>query len=126
MVGSESVTVGGEVAAGVTDLVVVPKARRKREQPQRDAGPEAGQGAGTVSLEAELALAGPKHRLDPLAHGSQRSEAGPLVLSVGTQEAGATVGHEALKLRARKALVGDDRVAPKRHPLEHLLGDLAL
>ena len=40
-----------------------------------------------MALEAELALAGPEHRLDPLAHRSKPAEATRLVLSVGAQKA---------------------------------------
>lgn len=86
MVDSESVAIGGEVAAWVTDLVVVPERGCECEQPESDPRTEAGEGARTVALEPELALAGGKHRLDPLAHRPERPEAGGLVLAVGAQK----------------------------------------
>src|SRR5918999_4378423 len=67
MVDSELVGVGGEVAAGVADLPVVPEAGGEGEQAHPDAGAEAGQGAGAVAFEPELALAGPEDRFDALA-----------------------------------------------------------
>jgi hypothetical protein len=41
-----------------------------------------------VALEAELSLAGPKDRFDPLAHAPERSELERLVLAIGTKELG--------------------------------------
>src|SRR5512134_2145692 len=98
MVDSQSVTVGREAAARFTDLPVVPEAGGEGEQPHPDPSAKAGQGAGPVTLQAELALAGPEHRLDPLADRAQRSEAGFLVLAVGAQEGGAPIGHPLLEL----------------------------
>ncbi len=57
MVDSVSVSVGGEVAAGVSDSLVVGEAGCEREQSERDAAGEAGEGAGAVAFEAELAFA---------------------------------------------------------------------
>src|SRR5215210_443813 len=94
MVDSVSVAVGGEVAAWVTDLVVVPEAGCEREQAKRDAAGEAGHGAGAVAFESELAFAGPKHRFDPLANRSEGSVAAWFVFAVGAQKAGAAAGHE--------------------------------
>src|SRR2546426_11595096 len=71
MVDSFSVAVSGEVPAGVTDVVVVDQAGGESQQPQRDAGADPPEGASAVGFEGELALAGPKHRIDPLAHGAQ-------------------------------------------------------
>src|SRR5680860_1162156 len=48
MVDSKSVAVGGEVAAWVTDLVVVPERSGEREQPEPDARSEAWEGAGAA------------------------------------------------------------------------------
>jgi len=53
-----------------------------------------------------LALAGPKDRLDPLAHGAERAEARLLVLAVGPQEGSAALGHEGLEVAAGEALIG--------------------
>src|SRR4051812_48255068 len=75
MVDSVSVSVGGEVAAGVTDVVVVDESGGEREQAQRDEGAEAFDGACAVVFEGELALARPEPRFDPLAHGAERSVA---------------------------------------------------
>ena len=55
MVDSVSVAVGCEVAAGVTDLLVVSQAGGEGQQPERDAGTDAGQGAGAIT---ELVPAG--------------------------------------------------------------------
>src|SRR2546422_5285073 len=100
MVDSFSVAVSGEVPAGVTDVVVVDQAGGESQQPQRDAGADPPEGASAVGFEGELALAGPKHRLDPLAHGAQGAVAAGLVGAVGGREAGAGGGHVLLELRA--------------------------
>src|SRR5918999_287421 len=126
MVDSELVGVGGEVAAGVADLPVVPEAGGEGEQAHPDAGAEAGQGAGAVAFEPELALAGPEDRFDALADVPERAEAGLLVAPVGAQQARSLRGDEALEVVAGEALVGDDRVTGQRHPFEQLLGDLTL
>src|SRR5918996_2175581 len=86
MLDSELVGVGGEVAAGVADLPVVPEAGREGEQPHADAGAEAGQGAAAVALQSELPFAGPEDRLDALADVAERAEARLLVAAVGAQE----------------------------------------
>src|SRR5215211_9092608 len=111
MVDSESVAVGGEVAAWVTDVVVVDEAGGEGEQSQGDADADAGDGASAVAFEGELALAGPKHRLDPLADRAQRPVAAIFVAAVGAQEARTNAGHVGLEFIAREALVGDDGVA---------------
>src|SRR5205809_1024632 len=82
--------------------------------------------AGAVALEAELSLAGPKDRFDPLAHAPERSKLERLVLAIGTKELGSAIGHPALELGAGEALVGDDGEAGERDPLEHLARDLSL
>jgi hypothetical protein len=53
---SESVSVAGEVAAGVTDLLVVNEACGEREQSERDAGAEAFDRAAAVGFEGEWLL----------------------------------------------------------------------
>lgn len=50
MVDSESVAVGGKVAAAVTDLLVMDEPRGEREQSERDAGAEALDRASSASL----------------------------------------------------------------------------
>src|SRR6266487_6116763 len=110
MVDSQSVAVGGEVAAGVTDVVVVPQAGGEGEQAQRDAGADAGQCSPAVGFEGELALAGPKDGLDPLAHRYERAVASRLILAVGPEEVRAERGHGVLELIAGEALVGHDGV----------------
>src|SRR3954464_13582136 len=82
MVDSVSVAVGGEVAAGGTDVVVVDEACGEREEAQRDAGAQPFDRPSTVGFEGELAFAGPEHRFDPLAHGAERSMTRRLVLAV--------------------------------------------
>src|SRR4051812_8669887 len=124
MVDSVLVAVGGEVAAWVTDLVVVPDAGCEREQAERDAAGEAGQGAGAVAFESELAFASPEHRFDPLANRSEGSVAARFVFAVGAQEAGAAAGHELLELFAREAFVGDDGVSGDGDASEQLGGNI--
>src|SRR3954462_10508164 len=124
MVDSVSVAVGGEVAAWVTDLGVVPEAGCEREQAERDAAGEAGHGAGAVAFESELAFAGPEHRFDPLADGSERSVAARFVFAVGAQKARAAAGHELLERFAGEAFVGDDGVPGDRDASEQLGGDV--
>jgi hypothetical protein len=58
MVDSESVAVGGEVAAWVTELLVVDEACREGKHAQCDVDADAEDGAAAVSLEPELAFAG--------------------------------------------------------------------
>ncbi len=72
------------MAAGVSDSLVVGEAGCEREQSERDAAGEAGEGAGAVAFEAELAFAGPEHRSDPLSDGAEAAEAARLVLAVGS------------------------------------------
>src|SRR5688572_2931784 len=110
MVDSESVAVGCEVPAWVTDVVVVDESGGEGQQPERDADADAGDCAATVAFERELALAGPEHRLDPLTDGAQRAVAARFVLAVGSQQAAAETGHVLLELLAREALIGDDGV----------------
>src|SRR3569833_317425 len=98
MVDSQSVAVGGEMAAWVTDVVVVQQSGGEGEQAQRDAGADARQGSSAVGFEGELALAGPDVRLDPLADGAQGAVAVRFVAAVGAQEARAERGHELLEL----------------------------
>jgi hypothetical protein len=68
------------------------------EQPQGDAGADAGERAPAVGFECELSFAGPEDRFDPLADRSERPVAGWFVFSVGTQKARADVGHVRLLL----------------------------
>src|SRR5207253_2909013 len=101
-------------AAGIGDIVDsavavdVEHATGEGEEPQPDAGAQARECAGAVALEAELSLAGPKDRFDPLAHAPERSELERLVLAIGTKELGSAIGHPALELGAGEPLVGDD------------------
>src|SRR3954449_8876353 len=126
MVDSESVAVGGEVAAWLTDVVVVDESGGEGEQSERDADADAGDGAAAVAFEGQLALAGPKPRLDPLADGAERAVAAIFVAAIGAQKAGAEAGNVVLELLAREALVGDHGVALQRDAFEHLRRDLAL
>src|SRR6266511_1859516 len=100
MLDSESVAVGGEVAAGVTDVVVVDEAGGERQEPERDAGADAGQGAGAVLFEGELALAGPDDRFDALADRAEGAVAVGFVFAVGAQEVRAEGGHDLFELLA--------------------------
>src|SRR5579875_1033825 len=126
MVDSESVAVGGEVAAWVTDLLVVDESRGEGQEPERDADADAGDGAAAVALERELAFAGPKRRFDPLPDRAQRPVAARFVFAVRTQKAGAEAGHDVFELLAGEAFVSDDGVAMQADAGEHLGRDLAL
>src|SRR4051812_16219050 len=106
MVDSVSVAVGGEVAAWVTDVMVVQDAGGEGEQAQRDAGAEAFDGAAAVCFQGELALAGPDDRLDPLADRSAAAVAAGFVFAVGSEEMRAERGHVLLELLASEAFVG--------------------
>src|SRR3954449_10631239 len=122
MVDSVSVAVGGEVAAWVTDVVVVDESGGEGEESERDAGAEALGGASAVVFEGELALTGPEHRFDPLAHGAERSMAAGLVLAIRPEEARAECGHVLLEVGAGEAFVGHDGVAVKVDAVEHFSG----
>src|SRR5512144_2393519 len=111
MVDSQSVAIGGEVAAWVTDLLVVHEAGGEGEKSERDAHADSRQRASAVGFERELAFAGPKDRFDPLAHRSERAVATRLVGAVGAQEARTEPGHDLLELLAGEALVGEHGVA---------------
>src|SRR3989304_6403150 len=86
MVDSESVVMDGEVPAGRAQEPVVPAAGGEREQTLGDAGDEALEGAGAVALERELVLARVDDRLDPLAHATERAEAGLFGGAGGAQQ----------------------------------------
>jgi hypothetical protein len=123
MVDSVSVAVGGEVAAGVTDVVVVDEAGGEGEQPERDAGAEALDGACAVGFEGELSFAGPEHRFDPLTDRAQRSVPARFVFAVGSEEVRAERGHVGLEVGAGEAFVGHDGVVVQVDALQHLGGD---
>src|SRR5919197_2551860 len=126
MVDSESVAVGGEMAAWVTDVVVVDESGGEGEQPEGHADAHAGNGAAAVAFERELAFAGPEHGFDPLADRAERAVAAIFVAAIGAQKAGAAAGDVALELLTREALVGDDGVALQRDAFEQLGRDLTL
>src|SRR5680860_1406894 len=116
MIDSESVAVGGEVPPGPTDRLVVAKARRQGEKAQCDTHADPGEGAPAVALQGELALAGPKDRLDPLAHRPQGAVSAPLPLAIGAHQARPEAGRVGLELGPGKALVGDHGVARELGP----------
>src|SRR3954465_3922352 len=111
MVDAYSAAVGGEGSCWLVGEVVVPDPRSECEQSEPDAGAEAGECAGAVVFEAELAFAGPKGRFDPLADGAEVAVARWFVFGVGAQEGGARLRHEVLELGAGEALVGDHEVS---------------
>ena len=127
MVDSDSVGIGGEVAAGVADLPVVPEACGEGEQSDARCGRRGRAGCG---LRGARGRVGPCRSRTPIRWPwrmwPQRAEAGLLVAAVGAQQARSLLGDEALEVLAREALVGDKHVAGERQPLEQLLGDLAL
>src|SRR6266516_2247333 len=117
-VSTGSVVVGGEVAAGVAGVPVVPKASGESEQALGDAGDQAGHRVGAVALERELALERVDDRLDPLAHAAQPAKASGLVFAVGAQKEGTELSHQRLEVLAGEALVGDHGVAVKVNAIE--------
>jgi len=82
MVDPELVAICAEAPARLTDLGVMPEPGGEDEQ-QVDAGAQGRECAGAVALEAELSLAGPKDRFDPMAHAPERSELERLVQPMG-------------------------------------------
>src|SRR2546430_9371612 len=111
MVDPELVAIGAEAPARLTDLGVMPEPGGEGEEPQPDAGAQARECAGAVALEAELSLAGPKDRFDPLAHAPERSELERLVPSTRTNEISPANGHPSLQSRAGRAPVRHDLAA---------------
>jgi len=90
------------------------------KESESDAGAQAGEGSGAVAFEPELAFAGLKGRLDPLADGAKAAVAARFVFAVGAQERRSMVGHELLEFPAGEVLVGDHRVPGDRDAVEHL------
>src|SRR3954449_3684561 len=84
--GCGSVVVGGEVAAGVADVPVVPEDGCEREQALGDAGEQSGHGVRAVAFERELTFDRVDDRLDPLAHAAKAAEARLLAFAVGAQK----------------------------------------
>src|SRR3954454_25398841 len=123
MVDAYSAAVGGEGSCWLVGEVVVPDPRSECEQSEPDAGAEAGEGAGAVAFEAELAFAGPKGRFDPLADLAEAAVAVRFVAAVGAQKRRAGARHELLELGAGEVLVGDHDVAGDGHAVEHFGGD---
>ena len=104
----------------------MPAAGGEREQTLGDAGDEALEGAGAVALERELVLARVDDRLDPLAHATERAEAGLFVGAVGAQQSRSGGADDLLELGSGKALVDDQRLPGLERPLEQRERDLAL
>src|SRR5438034_2769507 len=99
-----SVVVGGEVAAGVSGVPVVPGAGGEREQALGDAGDQTGHGVCAVVFEGELALDGVDDRFDPLAYSAEVADAGWFAFAVGAQEERAEFAHQRLELSPAKPL----------------------
>lgn len=93
------------MSSGVTDLLVVGKARGEREESEYDAGAHPLRGAVAVGFKGELAFAGPEHRFDRLTNRAERSMAVRFVLAVGSEDACAETGDDLLDLFAGEALV---------------------
>lgn len=74
------------MAAGLADLPVVPKAGCESEKSSADARAEADQCAGPWRSSPSWPLAGPKHRLDPLADATEPAEARLFVLASGLRK----------------------------------------
>ena len=122
MVDSQSVGVGREVTAWVTDLFVVPEAGREGQHALGDSCDDAGECAGAVAFERELFLERLEDRLDPLSHPAERSKPRPLVLAVGADELPAEIGDQLLELASREAFVGQHDAPIERNALEDLGG----
>ena len=78
------VVVGGESAAGLSDLPVVEEDGGEGEEAAGDAADEAGEGAAAVAFEGELVFEGVEGRFDPLADAAEGAEAWLFVFAVGT------------------------------------------
>ncbi len=104
----------------------MPAAGGECEQALGDAGDEAGERAGAVALEGELALAGVHDRLDPLAHVADSSEARLLVAAVGADEVGVEAADELFELLASEAFVAEDDLARFERALQQLGRNVAL
>src|SRR5579859_5579372 len=100
MVDSESVAVGGEVAAWITDVLVVDESSGEGEHSERDTDADAWDGAAAVAFECELAFAGPEGRLDPLADRPERAVAAWFVFAVRAQESRSEASHDLFELLA--------------------------
>src|SRR5712691_11383401 len=83
---SGSVVVGGEVAAGLAGVPVVPESGGEREEALGDPGDQSGRGVGAVLFERELAFDRVEHGFDRLPDAAEAAEAGGLVFAVGAQE----------------------------------------
>src|ERR1700678_3688327 len=130
MVDSVSVVVGGEAAAGLLELPVVPDADGECEDALADAGPDALGGAAAVAFEGELAFGRLDDRFDPLADPSEVPVAGGVVFAVGTEEAGGELTDDLFELCTGEAFVADDELvalegAVTTHPVKKRSGDLS-
>src|SRR6266508_6048131 len=125
------VVIGGEAAAGIADLPVVPDADCEGEDALADARPDAVECAAAVALERELALGGVDDRFDPLTDAAERAEARLFVAAVGAQQRGRERADDLFELFACEALVADDEFiavegAAAAHAVEQGCGHLAL
>src|SRR6266851_1270601 len=125
-----SVVVGGEAAAGLSVLPVVPDAGCEREDSLADTYPDAVEGAAAVAFERELVFGGVVDRFDPLPDTAEVAVAGLLVLAVGAQQLGCELLDDLFELLAGEAFVADDdlvaaQLAVAAHPVEQGCGDLA-
>src|SRR3990170_1807713 len=107
---SVSVVVGGEAAAGLAGLPVVPDADGECEDALADACPDAGWGAAAVAFERELAFDRVDDRFDPLADAAEGAVAGLFVAAVGAQEGARERGDDLFELFAGEAFVAYDEL----------------
>ena len=125
-----SVVIGGEAAAGLSVLPVVPDACCEGEDSLADACPDAGWGAASVAFERELVFGGVDDRFDPLTDTAEVAVAGLLVLAVGAEQEGCELADGLFELLAGEAFVADHdlfavQLAGAAHPVEQRRGDLA-
>ena len=113
MVDSVSVAGGGEVAAWVTDVVVVEDAGGEGEQAQRDAGGQAFRVRPPWASRVSWPLQVQKTDSIHWRIGAEGAVAEGFVVAVGTQEVGVQAGHERFEFLAGEALVGEHGVAVK-------------
>src|SRR5258706_15886044 len=101
--------------------------RGKGKKARADAGAKAMQRARAVTFERQKVLAGPKDRLDALAHRSEMRAAAGLVATPRARDRGRESGGTGLEVAPRVAPVADhDQMTMALDALEQREADLAL
>jgi hypothetical protein len=124
---TDSGDVVDQCTAGPTELVVETDARGQAQKTPQDVLFDAGNGPGSVALEGEQVLAGPKVRLDALPDRGQVGPCAGLVLAAGTHDGGVEPADRTSDITAGVALVTQQGLASCAHtPGEQLEAHLTL